>query len=182
MDSLWIEFLHLFGQGCFTALQYHLGGPVGFHRHIVEWHSEGSFNGHDDLLAEALSCACMLGRTETAEQLLNAGVDPYAGMKTGLSGPHYAVSVGRSDVVELLLRRGIAIEVKNSYGGTLLGQALWSAAYETKPEHPFIVERLLDAGALVEPWMMDWWNEQAISNDELKELIASLLSNAVRSQ
>jgi len=182
MDSLWPETLRHLSEGNFTALQDHLGGPEGFHRHIVEWHSNGSFEQNDELLAEALSCACMLGRTETAGYLLDAGVDPYAGMRTGLSGPHYAVSSGRSDVVELLLKRGIALEVRNSYGGTLLGQALWSATFETKPEHLLIVEKLLDAGSVVEPWMLDWWNEQLISSDELKERIALLLSNADRIQ
>ena len=92
MDELWKRTLSHLDQGNFTALQYSLGGPEAFERLIVEWHRDGKFNDEPEMLAEALSCACMLGRTKTAEYLLDAGVPPYAGMKTWLAGPHYAVS------------------------------------------------------------------------------------------
>jgi hypothetical protein len=51
-------------------------------------------------------------------------------------------------LIELLLARGAALEVKNAYGGTVLGQALWSAAHEAIPDvYIPIVETLLAAGA-----------------------------------
>src|SRR5438477_135680 len=40
---------------------------------ILEWAREGRFAGHPDALAEALSAACFVGRTDVAEYLLASG-------------------------------------------------------------------------------------------------------------
>lgn len=56
--------------------------------------------------------------TRTAEFLLDKGVDPYAGMKTWLAGPHYAVSSGHLDTVKMLIEQKVSFEIKNNYGGT----------------------------------------------------------------
>jgi hypothetical protein len=46
------------------------------------------------------------------------------------------------------LRRNAPLEVKNRYGGTVLGQALWSAAHGGDPElYIEIIETLIAAGA-----------------------------------
>lgn len=176
MDSLWTETLRHLSEGNYTSLQDHLGGPEGFHRHVVEWHSDGSFEGHDDLLAEALTCACMLGRTETAEYLLNVGVEPYAGMKTGLAGSHYSASGGRVAILKLLIGHGIDLEIENSYGGTVLGQALWSAVCEPKDEHPEIIDLLISTGAKTQKGTLDWWLSQEIPELRKRE-IASILEH-----
>jgi catechol 2,3-dioxygenase-like lactoylglutathione lyase family enzyme len=101
-------------------------------------------------MAQAFTWACMLGRTSDAAFLLDKGVDPLAGNNTGLNGFHYAASGGHLDVVKLLIDRKVPLEVTNMYGGTVLGQAVWSAINETKVDHVAIIEALLEAGANVE--------------------------------
>ena len=50
--------------------------------------------------------------------------------------------------MQLLIARGAPLELKNEYGGTVLGQTLWSAAHGGDPETYLpIIEALLAAGA-----------------------------------
>ena len=57
---------------------------------------------------------------------------------------------GQLDTVKLLLRHKAPLEVENSYGGTVLGQALWSAAHGGEPElYVAILEALVEAGAKI---------------------------------
>ncbi|MEQ1646845.1 MAG: hypothetical protein ABL959_25545, partial [Pyrinomonadaceae bacterium] len=128
-----------------------------------------------EMLAEALSCACMLGRTETARHLIDAGVDPYAGMKTWLAGPHWAASSGQLDVIKMLIEKNISLEIENKYGGTVLGQALWSAVNEHADSHADIIECLILAGAEVEPGTLEWWQEQNVPDAETKRRVSEML-------
>jgi hypothetical protein len=61
------------------------------------------------------------------------------------------LSLGRKsrqlDTVNLLLRQDTPLEIKNIYGGTVLGTAVWSAIHEPKPDHIAIIETLISAGA-----------------------------------
>jgi hypothetical protein len=66
-----------------------------------------------------------------------------------LNAFHWAANRGQVGTVKLLIRHGAPLEVRNSYGGTVLGCAVWSAVHEAKPQHPSIVEALLKAGANV---------------------------------
>lgn len=101
-------------------------------------------------MEQAFTWACMLGRTSDVEFLLNKRVDPLAGDNTGLNGFHYAASSGHLDVIKLLIERKVPLEVTNMYGGTVLGQAVWSAINETRADHIAIVEALLEAGANID--------------------------------
>jgi len=175
IDGLWQKLARHLNEGNFSALENDLGGPEGFDRRIITWFDMGKFSDEPELLAEALSCACMLGRTETARFLVENGVDPYAGMKTWLSGPHYAVSGGHLDTVLMLLENGISLEVKNGYGGTLLGQALWSAVNEHKRGHADIIEVLIDAGAVIEHGSLEWWTQQPVPSEETKSRVTNAL-------
>jgi hypothetical protein len=47
---------------------------------------------------------------------------------------------GQLDVVRLLIRKKVPLEVKNMYGGTVLGTAVWSAVYEPRPDHDDIID------------------------------------------
>jgi len=175
MDELWQKTLvHLF-EGNFTALEEMLGGPDGFDRNIVEWYDTGKFDPEPEMLAEALSCACMLGRTETARHLIDAGVDPYAGMLTCLAGPHWAASSGRLDVIKMLIEKNIPLETENKYGGTMLGQALWSAVNEHADSHADIIECLILARTEVEPGTLEWWQEQNVPDIETKRRVSEML-------
>ncbi len=68
----------------------------------------------------------------------------------GQTGLHWAVIGGHLDTVKLLLRHNAQLEVKNIYGGTALGQTLWSAAHGGDSDvYIAILEALVAAGAKV---------------------------------
>lgn len=176
MDTdLWEKALYHLDKGNFTALEQMLGGPDGFDKQIIDWHGAGKFKNEPVALAEVFTCSCMLGRTAAAEYLLDNGVDPVAGMKTGLNGFHYSASGGRLDIVRLLIDRGVSMEIDNMYGGTVLGQALWSAVNEPKPAHAEIIEMLIDAGAVVEDGTLEWWIDQDIPNTATRQRVLDAL-------
>jgi hypothetical protein len=114
---------------------------------IVEWVEKGYFDNEPKALTEALTCACFNGRTGVAAFLLNRGVDPAAGANTGLNAFHWAANRGHLETVKLLIERKAPLEIKNMYGGTVLGCAVWSAIHEPRPEHLPIIEALIAAGA-----------------------------------
>ena len=101
-------------------------------------------------MEQAFTWACMLGRTDDARFLLDQGVDPLAGDNTGLNGFHYAAWHGHLDTVKLLIERKVPLEVRNMYGGTVLGSVLHAVVNRPTPEHVAIVALLLEAGAKVE--------------------------------
>lgn len=119
----------------------------------------------------------MLGHADTAAYLIEAGVAPFAGKRTGLSGFHYAASSGRLDVVKFLIERSVPLEVENTYCGTILRQALWSVVNEYRPAHAEIIEHLLDAGAYVKPGTLEWWSGQNIPDQQTRERIAMALKD-----
>jgi hypothetical protein len=178
MSDRWSIALDALEKGDFSRLEAVLGGPEAFDRQIIQWYDDGRFDDTPDILAEALTCACMLGRSGTASYLIDHGVDPYAGMKTWLAGPHYAVSGGHLDTVQMLLDKEIPLEVKNLHDGTMLGQAFWSAINEHKPSHADIIEALIKAGAVVEPGTLEWWEAQDVPSAATKERVTSAIRNA----
>jgi len=94
--------------------------------------------------------ACEYGRNSVVEFLLAKAVEPAAHSRDGQTGLHWAVIGGQIDTVQLLLRHNAPLEMKNSYGGTVLGQALWSAANGGDPAlYVAILETLVEAGARV---------------------------------
>lgn len=175
MDDLWQKALVALERGNFSLLQDMLGGPQGFDTQIVDWKEKGFFDSEPEALAEVFTCACMLGRADTACYLLDKGVDPIAGMKTGLNGFHYAASGGHVDIVNLLIERRVPMEIENMYGGTVIGQSLWSAVNEYKPGHATIIEALIDAGAKIEPGTLGWWEKQNVTSAETKTRVAKAL-------
>lgn len=114
---------------------------------IIDWYEQGLFADEPKALAEALTCACFLGRTVVADYLLSAGGDPSAGANTGLNAFHWAANRGQLDVVKLLIVRKTPLETRSMYGGTVLGTAVWAAIHEPKPDHLRIIEVLIEAGA-----------------------------------
>src|SRR5215469_4391720 len=57
---------------------------------ILDWHAQGLFSNEPRALPDALTCACFLGRTRVAEDLLRQGVAPSGGANTGLNAFHWA--------------------------------------------------------------------------------------------
>jgi hypothetical protein len=117
---------------------------------IVEWYEEGRFQDEPKALAEALTCACFLGRTSVADYLLTQGVDSSGGSGTGLDALHWAANRGQLEAVRLLIRAKAPLETRSMHGGTALGTAIWSAINEPRRDHPQIIEELLKAGARLE--------------------------------
>ena len=117
---------------------------------IIQWYEAGQFANEPDTLAEAFTCACFLGYTSVAKYLLDKGVDPAGGFKTGLNAFHWAVNRGQLGTSMLLIQHKAPLEIRNMYGGTILGTAVWSAVNEPRGEQLRIIEELVKAGARVE--------------------------------
>ncbi len=107
----------------------------------------------NEAIARAFVWACGYGYSDIVRFLLDFGVDPAACVAAGMTGLHLAAHEGHLDIVKLLLAHGAPLEVRNSYGGTVLDQTLWSAVNHPKMAHKEIVETLLAAGAKVDD---DW--------------------------
>jgi hypothetical protein len=114
---------------------------------ILRWLQEGRFGNAPDALQEALTCACFLGETGVARELLASGLDPQGGSATGMNALHWATNRGQLETVRMLLERHPPLEVRNMYGGTVLGGTIWSAIHEPRPAHLEVIEELLKAGA-----------------------------------
>ena len=149
-DPMWRDALHGLERGDFSRLEPLFNkDPAldGDKCRIVEWFENGYFDNEPKALAEALTCACFLGRTAVADSLLSGGVDPVAGTGTGLSAFHWAANRGNLDTVKLLIERKAPLEQRNMYGGTVLDCTVFSSINEPRAEHIAIIEALLAAGA-----------------------------------
>jgi ankyrin repeat protein len=80
-------------------------------------------------LKDGFLYSCQYGRNDIVKFLLERGIDPATQDANGQSALHWAAIGGHLDTVKLLLRHNVPLEVKNVYGGTVLGQTLWSAAH-----------------------------------------------------
>lgn len=114
---------------------------------IMKWHQEGSFGNHPAELDEAVSCAAFLGRPVTLQFLLDSGLSPEGGGMTGLNAIHWASNRGHLETFRQLLKAGAKLEVRNMYGGTVLGLTVWSAINEPRGEQLQIIRELIAAGA-----------------------------------
>jgi len=75
---------------------------------------------------DSLFWACEYGRNNVVEFLLENGGDLTAHRFDGQTALHWAIIGGQLSTVQLLLRHNPPLEQKNQYGGTPVGQALWS--------------------------------------------------------
>ena len=103
-------------------------------------------------LQSAFQFACGRGHQDVVEFLLTRGVDLADGGGDGQTPLHWAVIIGQLEIVKLLLKYKPPLESRNMYGGTVLGQTMWSAAHGGDPKlYAEIIETLIAAGAKVPP-------------------------------
>ena len=101
-------------------------------------------------LTSALLTACTWGQNNVIEFLYSKGVDVQAHLGDGQTPLHCAAIGGQLETIKLLLKWKPPLEAKNIYGGTVLGQTLWSAAHGGDPKiFSEIIETLIAAGAKV---------------------------------
>lgn len=170
-NDLWSKTQHALMQGDFTLLDDLLTAKRAS---IIELLKSNNASAED--LNEAFAWACFNGRTADVERLVEMGADPAKSDKTGMPGFHSAASRGHTDTVRTLIRLGAPLEQLNMYGGTVLGQTLWSAVNEPNTAQGEVIELLIEAGAAVEPGTLKWWNEQPVGSSETKDRVANAIA------
>lgn len=120
--------------------------------------------------------ACEFGHNDVVEFLLKRGADLRDQAGTREPALHWAVVGGRLSTIELLLGHDAPLEELNSYGGTALGQALWSFVNgDAEIDYVPIIEMLLAAGAKIEDFTLAWLEKQKGHAPVAKARIADVL-------
>lgn len=142
--------------GCPEAAEFlaHRGAPMSLESasalgHVAEVRrllDAGTFT--QDELQQAFLWACGYGQDAVVELLLQRGAQIATPDEDGQTGLHWAAIGGNPSTVRLLVARKAPLEGRNKYGGTVLGQALWSAGHGgDADDYEEIVKTLIDAGA-----------------------------------
>lgn len=97
----------------------------------------------------ALVWACKFGRDEAARFFLDLGVSPASQDNDQMTALHWASGRGLIEIMDTLLSRGAPLEVRNTWGGTVVDSTVWFAVNLPSPgvDYSRVVERLLEAGA-----------------------------------
>jgi hypothetical protein len=94
--------------------------------------------------------ACAYGHDAVLPLFLDRGMPVDAQDKFGQTGLHQAAMGCHLSTMILLLSHGASLESHNTYGGTVLGQVLWSAAHaRDRDAYLPVINFLLEAGALI---------------------------------
>jgi ankyrin repeat protein len=97
---------------------------------------------------EGLRYASVYGQTAVAELLICRGADLTTTTIDGQTAAHMAAIGGHFDTLKMLLEHDPPLEQRNTYGGTVLGQTIWSAGHGGDPDRYIpIIDALLAAGA-----------------------------------
>jgi ankyrin repeat protein len=124
----------------------------------------------------AFMWACQFGRTHIVDFLLDHGAGIAFQNGNGMTGLHMAAGAGHLDTVKLLISRAAPLELKNVWGGSVLGSVLWFALnHDPNVDYAPIVEAVIGAGANVSEDWADWWRQQSPLSPASKDRIARLL-------
>jgi ankyrin repeat protein len=112
-----------------------------------------------DHIAAAFIFAGVYGRAEVLELMMSRKVSPGV-LFDGFTALHWACGYGHLEAIDLLLEHKAPLEIKNSYGGTVLDSTLWFGynAPAKNVDYRKIIRRLIDTGARtgVYPEMQKW--------------------------
>lgn len=119
-----------------------------------------------DELKSGFAWACAYGHIDVVRFLLDRGVD-VAALHRGETPLHHAAFGGHAAVVALLLERAAPVNVKDeTWQGTPLDWALFSWSHapsdERSDRYVAVVDRLIAAGAVVDP---KWLDDERIAAD-----------------
>jgi ankyrin repeat protein len=122
--------------------------------------------------------ACMYGRHEVVEFLLEHGADLRDQSDTGGTGLHWAAGGAHLSIVQLLIERGAPLEELNQWGGTVLEHAGWAFA-NGDPDRDYLpaFEALLAAGAKLQDGWLAWLKRQSGRSAAAKARISRVLRN-----
>jgi ankyrin repeat protein len=97
----------------------------------------------------ALVWACRFGRTDVARFLLEKGVSASSQDNDRMTALHWASARGMLEIMEILIGHNAPLEVRNTWGGTVVDSTAWFAVNSPMPgvDYPAVIERLLRAGA-----------------------------------
>ena len=97
----------------------------------------------------AFAWSCKFGRADVARYLLERGVSARSQDKDQMTALHWASASGMLEIIDMLLARGAPLEVRNTWGGTVLDSTAWFVVNWPQPNanYPRVIERLLQAGA-----------------------------------
>ncbi len=103
-------------------------------------------------IARAMVVACRFQQPEVARFLIELGVDVSSADHDNMTALHWASATGLLDIVQLLIDRGAPLEVRNTWGGTVLDSTVYFAMNQpvVGVDYPAVIERLLAAGADIE--------------------------------
>lgn len=131
-------------------------------------------------LGAALNWACEYGHTAVAAFLIDRGADPGESVN-GMHPLHMALLGGYIDTIRLLIERGAPLEVKNMYGGTPLGMALWAIRHrnrvttwpQKKIDNLGVIEALLSGGAQVNSSFLAalQWHPRSKLKTEIEQML-----------
>jgi ankyrin repeat protein len=96
----------------------------------------------------AVCDAAQFGMEKALKLMFDVGLDPSTASYDAMNALHWGAFYGHAGVVEVCLRQGVPMEERNSYGGTALATALYSAlALQRGDAQAPPIRLLLDAGA-----------------------------------
>jgi hypothetical protein len=112
--------------------------------------SASATEGNPSPEAQGFLWACAYGQDAVLPIFLDRGMPVDTRDRFGQTGLHLAAMGLHESTIQVLRKQGANLEAINGYGGTVLGQTLWSAAHARNPDaFHSVITVLRDAGARI---------------------------------